>query len=148
MNKFDLPDNFIDNPKALFRRTKAKLKKAQASSSIQSEVPSKVEDHQRVIRNLTPSFEAMAKKSLHEFSTPTKDNIQTGPATDIDKPFELKPALINMVQASQFCGKAHEDASAHLQHFLEICNTFTIKDVPRDAILLCLFPFSLLRRAK
>jgi hypothetical protein len=63
---------------------------------------------------------------------------------DIDKSFELKPALINMVQASQFCGKAHEDASAHLQHFLEICSTFTIKDVPRDAILLCLFPFSLL----
>ena len=34
---------------------------------------------------------------------------------DTDKAFiELKPALINMVQASQFCGKAHEDASAHL----------------------------------
>ena len=32
--------------------------------------------------------------------------------------FELKPVLITMVQASQFCGKAHEDASAHLQHFL------------------------------
>jgi hypothetical protein len=58
------------------------------------------------------------------------------------------PTLINMVQASQFCGKAHEDASAHLQHFLEICSTFTIKDVPRDAILLRLFPFSLLGRAK
>jgi hypothetical protein len=28
--------------------------------------------------------------------------------------FELKPALINMVQANQFCRKAHEDASAHL----------------------------------
>jgi hypothetical protein len=62
--------------------------------------------------------------------------------------FELKPALINMVQANQFCGKAHEDASAHLQHFLEICSTFTIKGVKRDAILLCLFPFSLLGRAK
>jgi hypothetical protein len=37
-----------------------------------------------------------------------------------------------MVQASQFCGKAHEDASAHLQHFLEICSTFTIKEVPKD----------------
>jgi hypothetical protein len=148
MNRFDLPDNFIDNPKALFRRTRAKLKKAQASSSIQSKVPSKEKDHQRVIRNLTPAFEAMANKSLREFSAPTTDNIRTGPAVDIDRPFELKPALINMMQASQFCGKAHEDASAHLQHFLEICSTFTIKDVPRDAILLHLFPFSLLRRAK
>ena len=62
--------------------------------------------------------------------------------------FELKPGLINMVQSNQFCGKAHEDASAHLQHFLEICSTFTISGVPKDAILLCLFPFSLLGRAK
>jgi len=53
-----------------------------------------------------------------------------------------------MVQASQFFGKAHEDASAHLQHFLEICNTFTIKDIPKDVVLLCLFPFSLLGRAQ
>jgi hypothetical protein len=90
----------------------------------------------------------MANKSLREFLAPTTDNIHTGSAADIEKSFELKPAQINMVQASQFCGKAHEDASAHLQHFLEICNTFTIKDVPRDAILLRLFPFSLLERAK
>jgi hypothetical protein len=31
---------------------------------------------------------------------------------------------------------------------LEIYNTFTIKGVERDTILLCLFPFSLLGRAK
>jgi len=53
-----------------------------------------------------------------------------------------------MVQANQFCGKAHENASAQLQHFLEICNTFKIKDVPKDAILLRLFPFLLLGKAK
>jgi len=53
-----------------------------------------------------------------------------------------------MVQANQFFGKAHEDASAHLQHFVEICSTFTMLEVPRDAILLCLFPFSLLGRVK
>jgi hypothetical protein len=41
-----------------------------------------------------------------------------------------KSALINMVQASQFCRKAHEYASAHLKHFLEICSTFTIKGFP------------------
>ena len=71
-------------------------------------------------------------------------NIRTGPAINVrDNGFELKPALINMVQASQFYGKAHEDASAHLQHFLEIYSTFTIKGVTGDAILLCLFPFLL-----
>jgi hypothetical protein len=91
----------------------------------------------------------MAQKSLHEFFAPTTTNICTGPEVNVgDNGFELKPALITMVQANQFCGKAHEDASAHLQHFLEIYNTFTIKGVPRDAILLHPFPFSLLGKAK
>jgi len=91
----------------------------------------------------------MAQKSLPEFSAPTTANIRTGQEVNVgDNGFELKPALITMVQANQFCGKAHEDASAHFQHFLEICSTFTIKGVPRDAILLRLFPFSLLGKAK
>ena len=98
---------------------------------------------------LNTSFEAMADKTLHEFSAPTMANIHTGPMINVgDNRFELKPALIDMVQANQFCGKAHEDASAHLQHFLEICSTFTIKGVTRDVILLRLFSFSLLEKAK
>ena len=51
-------------------------------------------------------------------------------------------------QASPFCGKAHEDANAHLQHFLEIYSTFTIKGVTQEAVRLRLFPFSLLEKAK
>jgi len=89
----------------------------------------------------------MANKSIYEFSAATKDNIRTGPAVEIDCNFELKPGLINMVQTNQFCGKVHEDASAHLQHFLEICSTFTMSGVPKDAIPFHLFPFSLLGRA-
>ena len=72
----------------------------------------------------------MADKTLREFSAPTTANIRTEPNVNVgDNGFKLKPALINMVQASQFCGKAHDDASAHLQHLLEICSTFTIKGV-------------------
>ena len=57
----------------------------------------------------------MADKTLREFSTPTTANIRKGPNVNLgNTSFELKPGLINMVQASQFCGKAHEDASAHL----------------------------------
>jgi hypothetical protein len=78
----------------------------------------------------------MANKSLHKFSVPTIANICTGPKINVgENGFMLKPALINMVQA-------------HLQHFLKICSTFTIKEVTKDAILLCLFPFSLLGKAK
>jgi hypothetical protein len=53
-----------------------------------------------------------------------------------------------MVQASPFYGKANEDASTHLQQFLEICSTFVIKGVSQDAIRLRLFPFPLLGREK
>ena len=53
-----------------------------------------------------------------------------------------------MVQASPFYGKANEDASAHLQQFLEFCSTFVIMGVSQDAIRLRLFPFSLQGRAK
>jgi hypothetical protein len=139
MTSFDLPINYVENPEALLRRTKAKLKKASALES---------QDNQ-TRHNLTPVFEAMADKTLYEFSAPSTAKIYTGSAINIgDNAFELKPALINMVQASQFCGQAHEDVIAHLQHFLEICGTFTIKQVTRDAILLRLFPFSLLGKAK
>jgi hypothetical protein len=33
MSRFDFPDNFIDNPEALIRRTRAKLKKVQIEAS-------------------------------------------------------------------------------------------------------------------
>jgi len=41
-----------------------------------------------------------------------------------------------------------EDANAHLQHFLELCDTIVIKDVTPEIIRLCLFPFSLVGKAK
>jgi hypothetical protein len=54
----------------------------------------------------------MADKTLREFFAPTTANIRTGPAVNIgENGFELKPTLITMVQASQFCGKVHEDAT-------------------------------------
>jgi hypothetical protein len=137
MSRFGCPNKFIDNLELLFRRARVKLKRVQAeTSSSQLEAPlSDSKGQPSIVRNLTPEFDDMANKTLHEFSAPTTANIRTGPAAEIEQNFELKPTLINMVQASQFCGKAHEEASAHLQHFLEICNTFIIKDVPRDAIL-------------
>jgi len=72
-----------------------------------------------------------------------------GPQLNLgDGTFELKLALINMVQSQQFCGKPLEDANAHLQHFLELYDTFVVKDVAADAIHLRLFPFSLLGKEK
>ena len=90
----------------------------------------------------------LGDKSIHDFSAPSAANVATGPnVINGDANFELKPALITMVQTSPFCGKAHEDANAHLQHLLKICSTFTIKAVNQEAIRLRLFPFSLLGKA-
>ena len=90
----------------------------------------------------------MGDKSIRDVSTPSVANVAIGPnVINGDANFELKPELITMVQASPFCGKAHKDAIAHLQHFLEICSTFIIKGVNQEAIRLHLFPFSLLGKA-
>jgi hypothetical protein len=90
MTCFDLLINYLDDPEVLLRKAKASLKKVLTLES---------EDNR--IRSLTPEFEAMANRTLRELSTPTTANIRTGPQTDVGEiGFELKPALINMVQAS------------------------------------------------
>lgn len=118
MTGFDLPTNFTEDPESLLRRTRARL------------TPPRKET--RPIEPVIPapsSSEQMADKTLREFSAPSAANIPTGPAGNVgDANFEIKTGLITMVQASPFCGKANEDASAHLQQFLEICNTFKKKD--------------------
>ena len=61
----------------------------------------------------------MTQKTISEYSASWADYVAMGSQLNLgDATFELKPALINMVQANPFCGKPHEDANAHLQHFL------------------------------
>jgi len=62
--------------------------------------------------------------SVNTSQVPTGPEVNTG-----GENFEIKMGLIRMVQASLFCGKANEDASAHLQQFLELYSTFVIKGV-------------------
>jgi len=92
----------------------------------------------------------MAQKTLQEFSAPSLENIPTCPRYEVEgaPEFELKSCLNNLVQATQFSGKAHEDASTHLQNFLEIGSTISINGIDKDIILLRLFPFSLEGRAR
>jgi hypothetical protein len=88
------------------------------------------------------------RKCINDFLAPSSSNVKTGPEMNVgDGSFKLKPALINMVQQSPFCGKASDDANAHLQYFLENCSTFTIQGVTEDAVCIHLFP-SLLGKAK
>ena len=108
MTGFDLPTNYVEDPEALIRRTRAKLKKV---SALESE-----DNHIRQI--LTPVFEAMADKTLHEFAALTTANICTGPTVNVgDNGFELKPALINRCKRANFVER-------HMKMQVHISNTF------------------------
>ena len=57
--------------------------------------------------------------------------------------FELKPALITMVQQNQFTGHPTKDPNEHLGRFLRMANTVKLNGVGLEVIKLYLFPFSL-----
>ena len=62
--------------------------------------------------------------------------------------WEIKPALINMVQHNPFKGSALESPHEHIRNFLEYCNTLKHNGIPPEAIRMQLFPFSLSGTAK
>jgi hypothetical protein len=62
--------------------------------------------------------------------------------------YEIKPALLNLVMKEQFFGVNTDDAAAHLNNFVELCEMQKYKDVDEDIIKLKLFPFFLRGRAK
>ena len=57
--------------------------------------------------------------------------------------FELKPALITMVQQNQFTGHPTKDPNEHLGRFLGTANTVKLNGVRPGVIKLHFFPFSL-----
>ena len=91
----------------------------------------------------------MAQKTLRQFSAPSNSHIPTRLNNDQGTDgFEIKTRLVNMVQASPFCGKASEDVRAHLQNFLGVSSIINPKGITMDNVRLRLFPFSLLGKAK
>ena len=57
--------------------------------------------------------------------------------------FDLKLALITMVQQNQFTGHPTKDPNEHIDRFLRMANTVKLNDVRPEVIKLHLFPFSL-----
>ena len=55
--------------------------------------------------------------------------------------FELKPALITMVQHHQYNGHPSEDPNEHMGRFLQMENTVKLNGVRPEVIKLQLFPF-------
>ena len=64
------------------------------------------------------------------------------PAIDASD-FELKPALITMVQQNQFAVHSTENPNDHLGRFMRIANSIKLSGVKPEVIQLQLFPFSL-----
>ncbi|PKA48167.1 hypothetical protein AXF42_Ash020512 [Apostasia shenzhenica] len=92
-----------------------------------------------------------AGRALREYALPSINGANTSvvrPAVQANN-FEIKPALIQMIQQSvQFYGLPSDDPNTHIANFLEICDTFKHNGVSDDAIRLRLFPFSLKDKAK
>ena len=108
MTSFDLPTNYVENPEALIRRTRAKLKKTPAL---------KLEDN-HIRRSLTPEFEAMANRTLREFSTPTTANIRTRPIVNV----EIMDSSSSQL-SSTWC-KQTSFMERHMKMQVHISNTF------------------------
>ena len=109
----------------------------------------RIKKQRREVR-MNLSMAGEARRTLHDFVTL---GVQ-GMASTIARPtmdannFELKPALISMLQQSQFGGTPLEDPNLHLSVSLEVFNTLKLNKVSSDAIRLRLFPFSLRHKAR
>ena len=57
--------------------------------------------------------------------------------------FELKLALITMLQQHRFIGHPFEDPNEHMGRFMRMANTIKLNGVKPEMIRLQLFPFSL-----
>ena len=62
--------------------------------------------------------------------------------------FELRPALIGMVQRSQFTGSRLESPREHLKTFVDYCSTVKHNGVTKEYIRMALFKFSLIGNAR
>jgi hypothetical protein len=145
MTGFDLPANYHSDPESLIRKSRSRFSSPESSGPHVRDIADKFEG------SPPPQEPAQmaSRKCINDFLASSSSIVRTGLEMNVgDGSFELKPALINMVQQSPFRGKASKDANAHLQDFLEICSTFTIRGVSQDAVRLRLFPFSLFVKAK
>jgi len=106
---------------------------------------------QQTIQNPQQAAQEAAKNAAREernlprnFAT-NSSPINPPPCTRQD--YEIKPALISLVQKSTFSGLTTDIPMDHIEAFERICNFSRSNGVPLDYVKCTLFPFSLKGKA-
>ena len=101
-------------------------------------------------RQAESTMAAQDNRVLRDYAMPQSSGITSSivnPAVEVNN-FELRPALISLVERDQFGGHPSENPNMHLRNFLAKCDTIKLNGVSTDAIRLRLFPFSLRDRTR
>ena len=119
-------------------RSLRKIKKAE-NSTMADERQEQNDEHREAARRppITETMEDFWRPIIQDEYLAIRQ-----PAVEANN-FELKPALITMVQQHQFTGHPTEDPNEHLGRFLRMANTVKLNGVRPEVIKLHLFPFSL-----
>ena len=119
-------------------RSLRKIKKAENSTMV-DERQDQNEIHREAARRppITDTMEDFWRPIIQDEYSAIRQ-----PAIDVND-FELKPALITMVQQNQFVGHSTENPNEHLGRFLRIAKSINLSGVKPKVIQLQLFPFFL-----
>ena len=119
-------------------RSLRKIKKAE-NSTMADERQEQNDEHREAVRRppITDTMEDFWRPIIQDEYSAIRQ-----PAVEANN-FELKPALITMVQQHQFTGHPTEDPNEHLGRFLRMANTVKLNGVRPEVIKPHLFPFSL-----
>ncbi|XP_027368194.1 uncharacterized protein LOC113874171 [Abrus precatorius] len=133
-------------------RAKNSAKKNQNSQF----TPSSPNSAEKQVNSPTSSVNSEAKmaephrqRTLGDYGVPNMHGYNSSivrPTIQVNH-FEIKPALLHLVQQDQFYGLISDDPNLHISNFLQLCDTIRINGVSEDAIRLRLFPFSLRDKA-
>ena len=108
------------------------------------------EENRQKLRDSKIKMAYLLVKSLKNYSQPSLNGVPTGLAMSAIQAanFEIKPALLTMIQQNQFAGLPSEDPTLHLQRFQQLCSTIKHQGVTPDQLKVMLFGFSLRDKAQ
>jgi hypothetical protein len=140
------PDNFVDDPKKLYRLRRREAHQAKKLDFVDSESEDKGSKESRKNsppqspweNRLPPMGDQPQERKIGELCTPGIIDLPILNLEEIGRPFEIKTSTIRMVQHSPFTGK--EDPNLHLQAFIQLCQTFNMDGVTQDQMRARLFP--------